>query len=83
MPRELVEDKEQVPVVVHMVDTDLVPGLAMAPALVRVVRQQPLVAMAMPKLTAWVGVRAQVLVPMALAEKEPERAVVKEMVRVT
>jgi hypothetical protein len=29
-----------------------------------------------------VGVRAKVLAPMGLADKEPERAVVKEVVRV-
>jgi hypothetical protein len=33
-------------------------------------------------LTVMVGVRAEVLAPMGLADKEPERAVVKGLVRV-
>ena len=49
-------------------DTDLVPGLAMAPALVRVVRHLPLVAMGMQRLTVTVGVRVEVLVLRGLAD---------------
>ena len=64
------------------VDLDLVPGLALAPAVVPMVWHQPLMAVGMPMLTVTVGVRAQVLAPMGLAEKELEGAVVKEMVRV-
>ena len=78
MPMELVEEEEKVLVVVQRVEPDLVPGLAVAPALVRVVCHQP----GMPLLTAMVGVRAKVLAPMGLAEKEAEWAVVKGLVRV-
>jgi len=82
MPRELVEEQEEVPVVVQMVEQDLVPGLAMAPALVRVVRPQPLPVMGLQMLKVMVGVKAKVLVPMGLADKEPGREVVQEVVRV-
>jgi len=76
MPRQLAEEKEEVLVVVQMVERDLVPGLAMAPALVRVVRHQPLSGMGLPMLKVMVGVKAKVLVPMGLADKEPGREVV-------
>jgi len=82
MPTELVEEEEKVAVVVPMVEPDPVLGLAVAQALVRVVRHQPLVAMGLPLLTVMVGVRAKVLVPTGLVEKEPERVVVKDLVRV-
>jgi hypothetical protein len=78
MPRELVVEEEKVAVVVQMVEPDLVPGLVVAPALVRVV----LVAMGKPMLMVMAGVRAKVLAPMGLADKEPERVVGKEKVRV-
>ena len=70
------------PVVAQRVDTDPVTDLAMAPALVRVVRHQPLPAMGMPMLRVTVGVVAKVLVPMGRAEKEPVREVARDMVRV-
>jgi hypothetical protein len=76
MPMELVEEEEWV--VVQMVDPDLVPGLAVAPAQVLV----DLLAMGMPMPMVMVGVRDKVLEPMGLAEKELERVVVKDMVRV-
>jgi len=82
MPTELVEEEEKVAVAVPMVEPDPVLGLAAAPALLPVVRHQPLVAMGSPMLTVMVGVRAKVLALMGLAEKEPERAVVKDLVRV-
>jgi len=82
MPTELVEEEEKVAVVVPRVELDLALGLAAALALVRVVWHQPLVAMGLPLLTVVVGARAKVLVQMGLAEKEPERAVVKDLVRV-
>jgi len=82
MPTELVEEEEKVAVVVPMVELDPVLGPAAAQALVRVVQHQPLVAMGSPLLTVMVGVRAKVLVPMGLAEKELETAVVKDLVRV-
>jgi hypothetical protein len=78
MPRELVVEEEKVAVVVQMVEPDLVLGLVVAPALVRVV----LVAMGKPMLMVMAGVRAKVLAPMGLADKEPERVVGKEKVRV-
>jgi hypothetical protein len=78
MPRELVVEEEKVAVVVQMVEPDLVLGLVVAPALVRVV----LVAMGKPMLMVMAGVRAKVLAPMGLADKEPERVVEKEKVRV-
>jgi hypothetical protein len=81
MPMQLVEEEVKVPVVVQRVELDQVLGLAMAPALVRVVPHQPLVGMGLPMLLVTVEVKAKVLVPMELAEKEPERAVVREMVR--
>jgi hypothetical protein len=82
MPRQLVEEEEKAPVVVQRVEPDLVPGLAMVPALVRVVRHQPLPGMGMPMLMVMVGVKAKVLVPMELAEKGRGRAAAKEVVRV-
>jgi hypothetical protein len=81
MPMQLVEEEVKVPVVVQRVELDQVLGLAMAPALVRVVPHQPLVGMGLPMLLVTVEVKAKVLVPMELAEKEPERVVVREMVR--
>jgi hypothetical protein len=78
MPRELVEEEEQAAAVVQMAEPDLVPGPAVASALVRVV----LLAVGRPMLVVVVGVRAKGLAPMGLADKEPERAVVKEVVRV-
>jgi hypothetical protein len=81
MPRQLVEEEEKVLVVVQRVELDRVPGLAMALALVRVVPHQHLAGMGLPMLLVTVEVKAKVLVPMGLAEKEPERAVVQEMVR--
>jgi hypothetical protein len=78
LPEELVEEEEWVAVVVQMVGPDLVPGLAVAPALVRAV----LVAMGRPMLMVMAGVRAKVLAPMGLADKEPERVVVKDEVLV-
>jgi hypothetical protein len=81
MPRQLVEEEEKVLVVVQRVELDRVPGLAMALALVRVVPHQHLAGMGLPMLLVMVEVKAKVLVPMGLAEKEPERAVVQEMVR--
>jgi hypothetical protein len=78
MPMELVEEEEWVVVVVQMVDPDLVPGLAVAPAQVLV----DLLAMGMPMPMVMVGVRDKVLDPMGLAEKELERVVVKDMVLV-
>jgi hypothetical protein len=82
MPRELVGEEEKVPVVVQRVEPDLVPGLALDPALVRVVQHQPLPGMGMPMLMVMVVVKAKVLVPMGLAEKGLGRAAVKEVVRV-
>lgn len=79
MPRELVEEEEKAAAVVQMAEPDLVPGPAVALAVVRVV----LLVVARPVLMVVVGVRAKVLAPMGLADKEPEGAVVKDLVRVT
>ena len=78
MPMQLVEEEDRVSVVAQMADPDLVPGLGVAPPLVRVV----LLALGKPMLMLVVGVRAKVLVPMGPAEKESEGAVVKDLVRV-
>lgn len=70
------------PVVVQRVEAGLVQDLDTAPALVQVARHQPLPGMGTLMLTVRVGVVAKHLVPMGLAEKELDRAVVKHMVRV-
>jgi len=82
MPTEVVEEEDKVGVVVPRVELDPALGLAAASALVRVVWHQALVAMGLPLLMVVVGARAKVLAQMGLAEKEPERAVVKDLVRV-
>jgi hypothetical protein len=82
MPRQLVVEEEKVLVVVQRVEPDLVPVLVMAPALVRVVPHQPLAGMGLPMLLVTVEVKAKVLVPKGLVEKEEGRAVVQEVVRV-
>lgn len=82
MPRELVEEEEEVLVVAHRVEPDPATGMALAPAPVRVARHQPLAAMGMPVLKVMVRVVAKVPVLMGLAEKDLERAAEKDTVRV-